>query len=408
MRKLEGKTFENSGLSKREKDLVSIINTMSVGLIVVDTNLELQFVNPTAYAMFGKNPEFKGEGLYSIVRSPELAERVLCVSEEIVVVTQSVAGDIKDFEFRISPLEKEDGHEQRVILIVNERLTGEVKQFTTPELEKERIKAKLAQALQRNEFYLVYQPQIDMRTGVIIGVEALLRWKTVDNEYFAPDEFITIAEETGHIGAIGEWVLREACRQSRAWIDSGLKPIKISVNLSPKQFEYGNVVEMVQSALSDTGCDPSCIALEITESAVMENPGKAINLLRKISEMGIHISIDDFGVGHSSLAYLKMFSADTLKIDRYFVADVDSSPQDAAIVRTVISLAHALKMKVVAEGVETMAQMQFLMDEKCDTMQGFLYSMSVSPEQIGVMLAEGSGYSLIQNPSTSEANRLSS
>jgi len=260
-------------------------------------------------------------------------------------------------------------------------------QFYTEEmnartLDRLRLESGLRRALERHEFVLHYQPQIDLATGVQVGVEALLRWCPPGSEPIAPAEFIPIAEETGLIVQIGAWVLRAACEQLVAWRDAGLPSMTVAVNLSARQFHQQNLVQLVGQILAETGCDAAQLELEITESVVMADPVGATATLQELSDMGVSLSIDDFGTGHSSLSYLKRFPIHALKIDRSFVRDLTTDADDAAIVCAVIALAHTMQLKVIAEGVETEEQLAFLREHRCDQFQGYFFSPPVSAERL--------------------------
>lgn len=251
------------------------------------------------------------------------------------------------------------------------------------------MESNLRRALERNEFLLHYQPQVDLVSGKMIGMEALLRWQPPGQKLISPLEFIPLAEETGLIVPIGEWVLRTACVQNMAWRKAGLPPVTMAVNLSACQFSKQDLVAMVTRTLHETGADPQWLELEITESMLMENPEEAAATLRELSATGIRLSVDDFGTGYSSLGYLKRFPIHTLKIDRSFVNDITTDADDAAITRAVISLAHNLKLKVLAEGVETLAQLEFLRAYGCGKMQGYYFSRPLPAAEIEKLLREG-------------------
>lgn len=250
-------------------------------------------------------------------------------------------------------------------------------------LDRLKLESGLRRALEREEFVLHYQPQMDIVTGGIVGVEALLRWEPPGQPVVFPEDFIPIAEETGLIMPIGEWVLRTACAQNKAWQTSGRFPkMKVAVNLSARQFKQQDIVKMVSRVLSQTGCAASSLELEITESIIMENPEAAVQTLQNLSDMGVHLSIDDFGTGYSSLSYLKRFPIKTLKIDRSFVRDITIDADDAAIAKAVIALAHSLKLQVIAEGVETAEQMAFLREQRCDQVQGYYLSQPLAVDAL--------------------------
>jgi len=247
--------------------------------------------------------------------------------------------------------------------------------------ERLALENSLRKALERKEFLLHYQPQVDMKTGVIVGIEALVRWQHPDLGIVFPAEFISIAEETGLITQLGEWVLRTACVQNKAWQKAGLPPMTVAVNLSARQFQQQDLVETVARILKETGLEARWLEMEITEGIAMQNADYTNVLLRGLKDMGVKVALDDFGTGYSSLSYLKKFPIDTLKIDQSFVRDLTSDPNDAAIANAVIVLAHSLKLKVIAEGVETREQETYLREHNCDLSQGFLFSnpLSASP-----------------------------
>ena len=252
-------------------------------------------------------------------------------------------------------------------------------------LARLRTEADLRLALKREEFVLHYQPQVDLETGRIIGMEALVRWQHPERGLLGPLEFISLAEETGLIVPIGYWVLRTACLQNRQWQREGLRPIRVAVNLSARQFVRDNVAESVAAVLSEIGLAPSDLELELTESLVMRDVERGIGVLRALKQLGVRIAVDDFGTGYSSLAYLRRLPIDVLKIDRSFVSDIGSGDGDA-IVASVIALAHVLKLKVVAEGVETVEQLEYLRLNHCDEMQGYFFSKPVPAEAFADLL----------------------
>jgi diguanylate cyclase (GGDEF)-like protein len=243
-------------------------------------------------------------------------------------------------------------------------------------------------ALEDGQFHLLYQPKVDLRTGLIIGVESLIRWQHPEHGIVSPLRFIGLAEESGLIVAIGEWVLQTACRQNLAWQQAGLAPITISVNVSPRQFEEKRLVERVAQALTDSGLDPAHLELEVTESLIMRDLAQSVGKMRELEAMGISLSIDDFGTGYSSLSALKSFPIKRLKIDKSFVSELAENEDDQAIAMAVISLGHKLNLRVIAEGVETEQQCNFLRDNDCDEMQGYLFSMPVPASKIHSLLEE--------------------
>jgi diguanylate cyclase (GGDEF)-like protein/PAS domain S-box-containing protein len=256
-------------------------------------------------------------------------------------------------------------------------------------LERLALESSLRSALERNEFVLHYQPKIDIRSGRIIGMEALVRWQHPTKGLIPPMQFIPLAEETGLIVPIGEWVLRTACARNKSWQEQGLPPLCIAVNLSARQFTYENLLQDVAKVLNETGLDAAFLELEITESMVMHDPEHAIELLNKLKAMGISISIDDFGAGYSSLSYLKRFPINSVKIDRSFIKDLPLDGDDAAITKAIIAMAHGLKLKVIAEGAETGEQLSFLRAHECDEMQGFYFSKPL-PEHEFFLLVQNS------------------
>ena len=256
-------------------------------------------------------------------------------------------------------------------------------------LERLRIESDLRNALERNEFILHYQPQVDLRTGRIVGMEALLRWQHRELGMVPPGRFIGLAEETGLIVPIGEWVFRTACAQLKAWHDEGFAPLRVAVNLSARQFVQKDLVESIAEILIETGLDPACLEIELTESLVMTDVERAVGVLRNLNYLGVKLSIDDFGTGYSSLSYLKRFPIDVLKIDQSFVRDITLDAEDAAIAVAIISLAHSLKLQVIAEGVETEAQLTFLRRHHCDQMQGYHFSRPVPAPDFLHLLRSG-------------------
>lgn len=243
------------------------------------------------------------------------------------------------------------------------------------------LEQDLHNALANNEFYLDYQPQVNLKTGTIESVEALVRWRHPTRGFVPPDVFIPIAEECGLIIPLGKWILETACTQAKIWEKQGLPPMKVAVNLSLGQLFQQDLVEMVQDILHRTNLDPSFLQLEITESMTM-NIDQMTQLLHELKALGIQIAVDDFGTGYSSLSYLKEFPIDCLKIDRTFVRNVPHNPNDEALVSMIISMAKHLRLKVVAEGIEEVEQLSFLIDGGCDYIQGYLFSKPISPQQI--------------------------
>lgn len=252
-----------------------------------------------------------------------------------------------------------------------------------------KMENRLRKALELDELFLMYQPQIDTQSGMIIGAEALLRWRNSEEGLVPPFKFIPLAEETGLIEPIGTWVIQEACRQNKAWQDAGLPKIRVAVNVSSRQFRNADkLLQVVESSLQETGLDAKWLDLELTESLLSDNVTKTRDYLNRFHALGCHLSLDDFGTGYSSLSYLKKFPIDTLKIDQSFVRDITTDPDDAAICSAVISMAHSLRMSVMAEGVETEEHLKFLKDLRCDQMQGYHFSKPTTPNEIVQLLSE--------------------
>ena len=264
-------------------------------------------------------------------------------------------------------------------------------QFYTPAMnaeamERVRIESALRCALERDEFELYYQPQVDLASFDIVGMEALIRWQHPEMGMVAPNRFIAIAEETGLIVQIGAWVMRTACRQNRAWHEAGLGKLRVAVNLSARQFGAANLVADIGSVLAETGLAPSCLEIELTESLFMSDVTQAVELLHAVKALGVTLSLDDFGTGYSSLSYLSRFPIDVLKVDRSFIAAITRDSNDASIVASIITLAHNLKLSVIAEGVETQEQLDYLRRHGCDHMQGYFFSPALPAAEFEQML----------------------
>jgi diguanylate cyclase (GGDEF)-like protein/PAS domain S-box-containing protein len=253
-------------------------------------------------------------------------------------------------------------------------------------LDRLELETSLREAIQRNEFLLYYQPQIDLATERIVAAEALIRWNHPTKGLILPGRFIGLAEETGLVVPLGEWVIEKACRQSVQWQKDGLPPIRIGVNVSGHQIVGSEIVPKVLHILQQTGLDPVLLELEMTERTLMQDTEMAMEILNELKGIGVTLSIDDFGTGYSSLSYLKKFPVDKLKIDRSFVKDVGDDPDDEAIVKAIIAVAHSLKMTVIAEGAETKEQVAFLRDNDCDEIQGYYFSPPLPPENFTQLL----------------------
>ena len=250
------------------------------------------------------------------------------------------------------------------------------------------LESALRKAVDHNEFILLYQPKVRTSSGDIIGAEALLRWNRPGHGMVSPDEFIPLLEETGLIVRVGHWVIAEACRQIAAWAPT-CGPMAVAVNVASRQFAHGDLSSVVAQAISACAIAPKLLELEVTESALMQDMARTIDTLTALRAMGIRIAIDDFGTGYSSLAYLKHFPIDTLKIDMAFIRDVTSDPDSAAIVRSIIGMAHSMQLDVIAEGVETAEQLAYLQRNRCDHVQGFYFSRPLPAQQFEQLLKEG-------------------
>lgn len=287
-------------------------------------------------------------------------------------------------------------------------LSGNNYQFYSTELtdavlERFSLENSLRRALDRDELRLHYQPQFSFPTGEIVGVEALVRWEHPQMGLLFPDQFIPLAEETGFIDAIGEWVLQNACRQAKHWQSLGLPALRMAVNLASSQIMNPGLLYQVTNCLAETGIQPRHLELEITESSIMSDPGRAIAALRELRALGIGTVIDDFGTGYSSMSYLKRFSLTKIKIDRSFVQDIPDSSQDAAIIKAIITLGHSLSVKVNSEGVESEEQVKLLQSWGCDEWQGYLFSKPVSGDDIEELINNGD-HSLLQAKKTNVVN----
>ena len=269
-------------------------------------------------------------------------------------------------------------------------------QFYSPEMntvitERLEMQSALRRAVEHKQFALLYQPKVDLVTGQIAGMEALLRVKGENGELSLPENFITLAEESGLIVQIGEWVMREACNFNKSLQERGLPPMRVAINLSARQLTRYDLVRAVEQALQHAELSAEYLELELTESMVMHDPEGVIATLAQLQALGIQLSIDDFGTGYSSLSYLKRFPVASLKIDQSFVRELGQDENAAAIVKAIISLGHSLDMKVIAEGVETEKQMSFFLENRCDAMQGFLFSRPLSAGEFALLVERVSG-----------------
>jgi len=269
----------------------------------------------------------------------------------------------------------------------NLRSSSELVQDAADKLEQ--IKTSLCGALEREEFQVYYQPQVNVQSGKIMSAEALVRWLHPEKGLISPAEFIPDAEETGFIVQLGEWVLRTACKQMQVWQNAGFSLQQVAVNLSPRQFHQPNLSSRVAEILAEIGLAPSSLELELTESLMVEDAKSAIATLQQLKDLGVSISIDDFGTGYSSLSYLTQYPFDVLKIDRCFISNITDGCTNAAIVKAIIEMAHSLCLEVIAEGVETEAERDFLWRYECDAMQGYLFSPPLSAADFEKLLVEG-------------------
>ena len=261
--------------------------------------------------------------------------------------------------------------------------------MNTRAVQRQSIEASLRQALDLQEFVLHYQPKIDLQSGTIVGAEALIRWQHPQRGMLSPAEFVPIAEDSGLIRPIGRWVLREACRQAQTWLQAGLPPITVAVNTSPLELRAEDFLENLRATLKETQIEPRYLELELTESVFMRDAASTGSLLQAIADLGVKLAIDDFGTGYSSLSYLSRFPIDTLKIDQSFVNRMNGNPDDANIVRAVISMGKSLRQRVIAEGVETSEQHASLVGLHCDQGQGFYFGRPVPAEALAILLKTG-------------------
>ncbi len=253
-------------------------------------------------------------------------------------------------------------------------------------VERMALQDSMHTGLERNEFLAYYQPRVDIQSGRILGTEALVRWQHPKLGLVSPDHFVPLAEETGLIVPVGEQVLRAACAQNRAWHDQGLGKPVVAVNVSGRQFEQGDLVGTVMNVLRETGLDPNYLELELTESILTHSPGRTLESVRELVAAGVRVSIDDFGTGYSSLSYLKRYPVAAVKIDRTFVSDLTTNPDSAAIAGAAIAMAHSLDLRVVAEGVETLQQLEFLRGVQCDEIQGYFISPPAPADEVSLLL----------------------
>jgi EAL domain-containing protein (putative c-di-GMP-specific phosphodiesterase class I) len=255
-------------------------------------------------------------------------------------------------------------------------------------LERMALENHLRHAIERGELFLSYQPQMSLGSRGICGVEALIRWHSPELGVISPADFIPLAENTGLILPIGEWVLRTACLQNKAWQDANLPTVRVAVNVSGHQITAGNLVFLVDKVLNETGLDPRYLEIELTESVLMHDTELTLKQITDLRQMGVSISLDDFGTGYSSLGYLSRFTIDRLKIDQGFISNITTNHRSAAIAKATIALAQSLGMIVIAEGVETEGQLGYLSKLGCDEIQGYLFSRPIPPDELAIMIGE--------------------
>ena len=318
-------------------------------------------------------------------------QKPLCIGEKDILSSASVG--IALFPQDGNSVETLMAHADAAMYFVKQHGRNNVQYFESgmdaDTQDRGRLESDLQQALERKQFELHYQPKVDAQSGLLSGAEALIRWRHPVRGLVPPGTFIPLAENCGLMESIGNWVIREACRQASAWKKEGLPPIRVAVNLSAFQFRNGNLLGTIRRALDDARLDPTYLEVEVSESALMSDPEESVNILKQLSKMGVLVSVDDFGTGYSSMSYLQRFPIDKLKIDRTFINEVTSSNDDASIVSAIVSLGHTLKLKVIAEGVETPEQLEFLQMLGCDQYQGYHYSAAMPASELAELFRDG-------------------
>lgn len=334
------------------------------------------------------NIKFREQTIPIIALCQEALEEVFLIDNRSISITSSVGASFYP----------QDGTNATVLLKNADAAMYSAKadgrnnyRFYTPQMNAKAIEqlalaSDLHKALEREEFFLLYQPMVDLKTQKIVSAEALIRWLHPVRGVISPMEFIEVAEETGLIPLIGEWVINTACAQNKYWQDLGLDPIKIAVNVSGIQFKQDNIVEVVEAALTAAKLNPRYLNLELTESSIMGDTHTYIYAMNELKKLGVGLVIDDFGTGYSSLSYLKRFPVNKIKIDKSFVRDINTDEDDKAIVQAIIAMAQQLKLQVVAEGVETREQLAFLQSQNCDEIQGFYFSPPIKASELEQML----------------------
>jgi len=405
----------------RQAMLLSLRDRQEVAVLVLDLD-NFKLINDTMGQQFGDSLlKLVAGRLTDCVRSCDTVAHqggdeftIVLRAEDLSVKAGGIAGKILETISRPFPLEgrelvitgsigisvfPKDGDEVQLLLRNAETAMYRAKEqgrnrsrFYTGEMNA-RSEARLAlehelrRALERREFQVFYQPKLSLRSGRVTGMEALVRWRKPDGTLVGPDSFIPLAEETGLIVPLGTWVLQTACLQNKAWQDAGLPELPVAVNLSPSQFCQEDIAQQVKEALTGAGLAAHFLELEITESMIMQDVDRVAAILGDLKGIGVSLAMDDFGTGYSSLSYLKRFPFDTLKIDKSFVHDITCDPDNASIARAILAMAHSLRMKVIAEGVETLAQLEYLRGHGCDEMQGYYFSRPVPAAELpGLML----------------------
>ncbi|MEG4204624.1 EAL domain-containing protein [Microcoleus sp. Pol7_A1] len=316
----------------------------------------------------------------------KIAQNILDIVAQPMIVKGSELYLTASIGISLSPSDASDGDQllknAYTAMYNSQQLGGNNYQFHTAKVAHSSIKrftqeTFLRNALKRSEFEVYYEPQIEIKTGKIIGAEALVRWNHPERGRVSPGEFIPMAEEMGLIAPLGEWVLETACRQTKVWQTQGLPPLRVAVNVSARQFEQKNLTERVRQILTETNLDPKCLELELTESLILQDEKTAVQAFTAWKDMGISIAIDDFGMGYSSLSYPKRFPFDAIKIDKSFIRNIAEDRQNAAITIAIIQMAHGMNMTVIAEGVENESELAFLCDRECDEIQGYFFSQAL-------------------------------
>ncbi|MEN8184638.1 MAG: bifunctional diguanylate cyclase/phosphodiesterase, partial [Myxococcota bacterium] len=326
----------------------------------------------------------------SAEKAGDVARRILRALPRPIQIDDNEVSTTGSIGIAVYPLDGQDTetlvkHADRAMYYAKESGRNNYQYFdesmNISSMRKMHLESQLRTALESGQLQIIYQPRVDLRTGWVCGMEALARWQHPDLGVVSPKEFIPVAEETGLIVSIGQWILENACAQNRAWQRAGYERLLLSVNVSSRQFAQADLHEVIARALHSSGLDPKDLELEITESTMLQDSEETSLALRDLKAMGVRVALDDFGTGYSSLSYLTRFSLDTLKLDRSIVRDVDSDPAAAGITTAVIAMARSLGLRVVAEGVDTEEQSKFLREKRCDEIQGFLFSGPVTANE---------------------------